>query len=151
MFSELREYALRKYGAKLLNTNEAQNIINKAVELKILSLPNVQLSSQMTTNELLTTIKTLENKEGNKASLDGIKEDKITNIGQTEVNISKNSLADRPENVEKLEKVLSAFLEYEKLRLNRKRRSFKWIPITILSTITVASAFLYFNYTPPPY
>ena len=151
MFSELREYALRKYGAKLLNTNEAQNIINKAVELKILSVSNVQLSSQMTTNELLTTIKTLENKEGNKASLDGIKEDKITNIGQTEVNISKNSLSDRPENVEKLEKVLSAFLEYEKLRLNRKRRSFKWIPITILSTITVASAFLYFNYTPPPY
>ena len=151
MFSELREYALRKYGAKLLNTNEAQNIINKAVELKILSVSNVQLSSQMTTNELLTTIKTLENKEGNKASLDCIKKDKITNIGQTEVNISKNSLSDRPENVEKLEKVLSAFLEYEKLRLNRKRRSFKWIPITILSTITVASAFLYFNYTPPPY
>ena len=57
MFSKLEEFVKKMYGSKLLNQVEIQRIIVKAVELQLISTPNLQIVEPISSEKLLDIIK----------------------------------------------------------------------------------------------
>lgn len=132
MFSKLEEFVKKMYGSKLLNQVEIQRIIVKAVELQLISTPNLQIVEPISSEKLLDIIK------------------KISTHNYNE----KNTLPPMDDNsnieFQKLEKVINAFIQYEKKRIEPKTMSFKLIFIIMICILGIP-LILYLNYTPIPY
>lgn len=132
MFSKLEEFVKKMYGSKLLNQVEIQRIIVKAVELQLISTPNLQIVEPISSEKLLNIIK--------KISINSYNE--------------KNTLPPMDDNsnieFQKLEKVINAFIQYEKKRIEPKTMSFKLIFIVMICILSIP-LILYLNYTPIPY
>lgn len=165
MFKEFEEYVLRRYGMKELSQNELNHILNKATEYKIISTPNMRLSVHPTTENVLKYLKHFENTKTQKDSLSKQKSKMQTNaqtliphqnttiINESAIkdNISIQNQHIKDENLIKLEKVLEAFLSYEKVRLSKKSSSSISYLLIFFSLIAFAVCFVYFNYIPEPY
>lgn len=149
------EFAQSLYGDRQLNQGEVHRILVKAQDLKLISSPNIPVMSPINTKELLEIIK-----QASKDTRSINNETKATssesftkmNLQAANLKVSPSDLnpSNKTANLVKLEKVLDAFLKYEKQRINKKTSKYR--TSGILLTIFVISAIIaYICYTPAPY
>lgn len=131
MFLKLEEFVRKMYGNKLLNQVEIQRIIVKATELQLIPTPNLQIIEPISSEKLLDIIKKISANNYNEKN-------ELLLIDDVDIKFQK------------LEKVIDAFIKYEKKRMDLKTISFKPIFITVVCILSMP-LILYLNYTPIPY
>lgn len=138
---ELEKKIIEKYGTGTISAEECMKIMNKAAQNGLIERKDIKPMPSMNSSELIEHIFSLRRKF--------LISDGFSMNMEEEIYDSLSSSSENKEKGKILDKVLRAFLEYEKCRtVPQKRRSY-FISYVFIFVLFILFGFI--SYTPAPY